>query len=74
MTYDIKNLNFEKLEKATPNNTPVNILEYDFNKLLEKNIEFSTKLAKIIKDKGFNYWFYKTDGPLGYVNALKKIF
>ena len=49
--YDIKNLNFEKLEKATPNNTPVNILEYDFNKLLEKNIEFSTKLAKIIKDK-----------------------
>lgn len=29
---------------------------------------------KVIREKGFNYWFYKTDGPLGYGHALKKIF
>ena len=68
--YDIKNLNFEKLEKATPNNTPVNILEYDFNKLLEKNIEFSTKLAKIIKDKQVKNNAIASDSS--YTDNLKK--
>ncbi len=29
---------------------------------------------KVIKEKGFNYWFYKTDGPLGYGHEFKKIF
>lgn len=27
---------------------------------------------KIIKEKGFNYWFYKTGGPLGYGHEFKK--
>jgi hypothetical protein len=68
--YDIKNLNFEKLEKATHINTPVNILEYDFNKLLEKNIEFSTKLAKIIKDKQVKNNAITSDSS--YTDNLKK--
>lgn len=68
--YDIKNLNFEKLEKATSNNTPVNILEYDFNKLLEKNIEFSTKLEKIIKDMQINNDPMTSDSS--YTDNLKK--
>ena len=68
--YDIKNLNFEKLEKATSNNIPVNILEYDFNKLLEKNIEFSTKLEKIIKDMQINNDPMTSDSS--YTDNLKK--
>jgi hypothetical protein len=27
---------------------------------------WTNQQVKIIKDKGFNEWFYKTDGPLGY--------
>jgi hypothetical protein len=48
--FDIKNLKLEKPSEKK-DGAPVNVLEYDFNKLLKKNIEFSTKLEKIIKEK-----------------------
>ena len=36
--------------------------------------QWTNRQVKIIKDKGFNEWFYKTDGPLGYGVAFSKLF
>lgn len=38
------------------------------------SLAWTLKQLKIIDEKGFDYWFYETDGPLGYKITLKKFF
>jgi hypothetical protein len=74
-------INFDFKEKQIDHNSLtwiLTLIDKDSLKLTDNQIadyhghsggswSWTNYQAKIIKDKGFNYWFYKTDGPLGYL-------